>query len=171
LSSLFDSGRISAMNRLIATPLLFFVVIFTATAGPAIFFVRHAEKATAGGDDMDLSESGRVRAESLASLLKDAEISAIYTTEFKRTRQTAAPLAKALQLEPAVISSKDQPGLIAKLRASSGNVLVVGHSNTIPDLLKTLGITTPISIADNDYSNLFVVLLDEKPRLLRLQYH
>jgi 2,3-bisphosphoglycerate-dependent phosphoglycerate mutase len=158
------------MNRLIASLLLFFVVVFTATAGPTIFFVRHAEKATGGGDDMDLSEAGRARAESLAATLKDAEISAIYTTEFKRTQQTAAPLAKALQLEAAVISSKDQPTLIAKLQASSGTVLVVGHSNTIPDLLKTLGIMAPINIADSDYNNLFVVLLEEKPRLLRLHY-
>jgi broad specificity phosphatase PhoE len=170
LLSLLDSGSIAAMNRLIASLLLFFLFALTAAAGPTIFFVRHAEKATTGGDDMDISEAGRVRAESLATLLKDAEISAIYTTEFKRTQQTAAPVAKALHLEPAVISSKDRPALITKLQASSGNVLVVGHGNTIPDLIKTLGITAPINIADNDYDNLFVVLLEEKPRLIRLHY-
>src|SRR4051812_45244296 len=148
------------------------VVLFacTAVAGPTIFFVRHAEKASAGGDDMDISEAGRARAESLAVLLKDAEISAIYTTELKRTQQTAAPVAKALHLDPAVIPAKDQPALIEKLRGSSGNVLVVGHGNTIPNLIKTLGITSPINIADNDYDNLFVVLLEEKPRLIRLHY-
>jgi broad specificity phosphatase PhoE len=158
------------MNRLIASLLLSFLFASTAAAGPTIFFVRHGEKATTGGDDMDISEAGRARAESLATLLKDAEISAIYTTEFKRTQQTAAPLAKALHLEPAVISSKDRAALVTKLQTSSGNVLVVGHGNTIPDLLKTLGISTPINIADNDYDNLFVVLLEEKPRLLRLHY-
>jgi broad specificity phosphatase PhoE len=142
----------------------------TAFAGPAIFFVRHAEKATTGGDDMDISDAGGARAESLATLLKDAEISALYTTELKRTQQTAAPLAKALHLEPIVIPAKDQAGLITKLKGSSGNVLVVGHGNTIPDLIKTLGITTPINIADNDYDNLFVVLLEEKPRLIRLHF-
>jgi broad specificity phosphatase PhoE len=119
---------------------------------------------------MDITEAGRARADSRATLLKDAEISALYTTEFKRTQQTAAPLAKALHLEPAIISSKDQAALIAKLRGSSGNVLVVGHGNTIPNLIKTLGIDTPINIADNDYDNLWVVLLDEKPRLIRLHY-
>jgi broad specificity phosphatase PhoE len=152
--------------------LLLCCVLFasTAVAGPAIFFVRHAEKATTGGEDMDISDVGRARAESLATLLKDAEISALYTTELKRTQQTAEPLAKALRLEPNVIPAKDQPALIAKLKASSGNVLVVGHGNTIPNLIKTLGITTTINIADNDYDNLFVVLLDEKPRLLRLHY-
>jgi broad specificity phosphatase PhoE len=119
---------------------------------------------------MDISESGRARAESLATVLKDAEISTIYTTEFKRTQQTAAPFAKAIHAEPSIIPAKDGAALLAKLRGSSGNVLVVGHGNTIPDLLKTLGLTTPINIADNDYDNLFVVLLEEKPRLIRLHY-
>ena len=158
------------MNRIVALLLLSLSLVPSAIAGPTIFFVRHAEKATTGGEDMDLSDAGRARAESLATLLKDAEISAIYTTEFKRTQQTAAPLAKALHLDPAIIPAKDQPGLIAKLRGSSGNVLVVGHGNTIPDLLKTLGITTSVSIADNDYDNLFIVLLEDKPRMLRLHF-
>ncbi|MFZ1221275.1 MAG: histidine phosphatase family protein [Chthoniobacterales bacterium] len=158
------------MKPLITLLLCYILFASPAVAGPAIFFVRHAEKATTGGDDMDISEAGRARAESLATLLKDAEISAVYTTELKRTRQTAEPLAKALRLEPNVIPAKDQPALIAKLKASSGNVLVVGHGNTIPNLIKALGITTPINIADNDYDNLFVVLLEEKPRLIRLHY-
>jgi broad specificity phosphatase PhoE len=158
------------MKRSLIFVFLGLLLVTTTFAGPTIFFVRHAEKATTGGDDMDISETGRARAESLATVLKDAEISAIYTTEFKRTQQTAAPVAKALHLEPAVISSKDRPALIAKLQASSGNVLVVGHGNTIPDLIKTLGISLAINIAENDYDNLFVVLLDEKPRLIRLHY-
>jgi broad specificity phosphatase PhoE len=160
----------STMKPLIALLLCCVLFAGTAVAGPAIFFVRHAEKATTGGEDMDISEAGRARAESLAILLKDAEISAVYTTELKRTKQTAEPLAKALRLEPTVIPAKDQPALIAKLKGSSGNVLVVGHGNTIPNLIKTLGITTPINIADNDYHNLFIVLLEEKPRLIRLHY-
>jgi broad specificity phosphatase PhoE len=158
------------MKRSLTLLLLSLVFVSTSFAGPTIFFVRHAEKATTGGDDMDISEAGRARAEALATLLKDAEISAIYTTEFKRTQQTAAPLAKALHLEPAVIPQKDPAVLVAKLKGSSGNVLVVGHGNTIPDLLKTLGITTPINIADNDYDNLFTVLMEEKPRMLRLHF-
>jgi broad specificity phosphatase PhoE len=158
------------MKPLITLLLCCLLFAATAVAGPAIFFVRHAEKATTGGEDMDISDVGRARAESLATLLKDAEISALYTTELKRTQQTAAPLAKALHLEPIVIPAKDQAGLITKLKGSSGNVLVVGHGNTIPGVIKTLGIETPINIADNDYDNLFVVLLEEKPRLLRLHF-
>ncbi|HSV62599.1 MAG TPA: phosphoglycerate mutase family protein [Chthoniobacterales bacterium] len=146
------------------------LLVSTAAAQSTIFIVRHAEKAQNSGDDPDLSEAGRARAESLANLLKDASISAIYTSELKRTQQTAAPIAKILHLEPTVIAAKDRAALLAKLKDSSGNVLVVGHSNTIPDLIEALGVATPISIADNDYDNLFVVVLEEKPRLIRLHF-
>jgi broad specificity phosphatase PhoE len=144
------------------------LLVSTAAAQSTVFIVRHAEKAQ--GDDPDLSEAGRARAESLANLLKDAGISAIYTSEVKRTKQTAAPLAKTLHLEPTILAAKDRDILVTKIKDSSGNVLVVGHSNTIPDLIKSLGITTPVTIADNDYDNLFVLILEEKPRLLRLHY-
>lgn len=166
------SGRIAVMKYRLAA-LLSCVLLLVSTADaepPTIFFVRHAEKATTGGDDMDLSEAGRARAESLVGVLKDAGISAIYTTELKRTQQTAAPVANALHLEPAVIPAKDKEALIAKLQSSSGNVLVVGHSNTIPQVIKALGITTPLEIDDHDYSNLLVVLLESTPRLIRLHY-
>jgi 2,3-bisphosphoglycerate-dependent phosphoglycerate mutase len=156
------------MKHFIALLLLCGLLVSTAAAQSTIFIVRHAEKAQ--GEDPDLSEPGRARAESLANLLKDAGIAAIFTSEVKRTKQTAAPLARALHLEPITIAAKDRDSLIAKLKASSGNILVVGHSNTIPDLIKSLGITTPVTIADNDYDNLFVLVLDEKPRLLRLHF-
>jgi phosphohistidine phosphatase SixA len=156
------------MKRSIALFLLCGLLASTAVAQSTIFMVRHAEKAQ--GDDPDLSETGRARAESLANLLKDAGISAIYISEVKRTKQTAAPLARILHLEPITIAAKDRDTLIAKLKASSGNVLVLGHSNTVPDLIKSLGITTPVTIADNDYDNLFVLVLNEKPHLLRLHY-
>jgi broad specificity phosphatase PhoE len=140
-----------------------------ATAQSTIFIVRHAEKADASKDP-DLSEAGRARAEALATTLRDANINSIYATEFKRTQQTAAPLAKALGITVTVLPLQDSAALIAKLRALNGNALVVGHGNTIPDLLKALGISEPINIADNDYDNLFALVLDEKPRLIRLHY-
>jgi broad specificity phosphatase PhoE len=159
------------MRHFIALLLLSGLFISPVAAQSTIFIVRHAEKAASGGDNPDLSEAGRARAETLASMLKDAGVSAIYVTEFKRTQQTAAPLAKMLHLDPTIVPSKDTTALIAKLRASSGNALVVGHGNTIPDLIKGFGITTPINIADNDYDNLFVLVLEEKPRLTRLHFN
>jgi broad specificity phosphatase PhoE len=152
--------------------LLFLSALFVtaAAAQSTIFFVRHAEKAEGAGNDPDLSEAGHARAESLANTLKDAGISAVFVTELKRTQQTAAPLAKMLHLDPAIVPAKDLAALIAKLRASTGNALVVGHSNTVPDLIKAFGIATPIQIADGDYDNLFVLVPGEKPRLTRLHY-
>ena len=146
------------------------LVVFAASAQSTIFIVRHAEKARSADDNPDLTEAGRARAEALANMLKDAGISAIFVTDLKRTQQTAAPLAKLRGIDPTIVPAKDSPALIAKLRASTGNVLVVGHSNTIPDLIKAFAIATPIQIEDNDYDNLFVLVLDEKPRLLRLHY-
>jgi broad specificity phosphatase PhoE len=149
--------------------LLLSAFLSTATAQSTIFIVRHAEKADATKDP-DLSEAGRARAEALAKTLRDANITAIYATEFKRTQQTATPLAKALSIMITTLPAKDNAALIAKLRASTGNALVVGHGDTIPDLIKALGISDPINIAENDYDNLVAVVLDQKPHLIRLHY-
>jgi broad specificity phosphatase PhoE len=157
-------------KRFVFCCLLLSVLVVTATAQSTIFIVRHGEKADSSKDS-DLSEAGRARAEALAKMLKDKNITAIYTTEFKRTQQTAAPLAQALGITVTTLPAKDNGALIAKLRASTGNALVVGHGDTIPNLIKELGISEPISIGDNDYDNLFEIVLEEKPKLIRLHYH
>ncbi|HEX6975123.1 MAG TPA: histidine phosphatase family protein, partial [Vicinamibacterales bacterium] len=95
---------------------------------------------------------------------------AIFTTEYKRTQQTAAPLAKALGISVTTVPSKDTAGLIEKVKAASGNVLVVGHSNSVPDVVKGLGVTTPVTIGDAEYDNLFVVRLGDRPTVLRLHF-
>jgi len=151
---------------------LLMLALFASAAGAQsiVFIVRHAEKATSGDNDPDLSEAGRARAEVLAKMLQDAGITAIYATEFKRTQQTAAPLAKALAIESTTVPANDITTLTSKLRDSKENALVVGHTNTIPNLIKALGIVAPISIPETDYDNLFILVLDEKPRLARLHY-
>ena len=65
---------------------------------------------------------------------------------------------------------QDLGQLVEKLRALNGNALVVGHGNTIPDLLKALGIETPVSIPEDDYTEIFAVPLGDPPQLLRLHY-
>jgi broad specificity phosphatase PhoE len=156
-------------KRFVSCVALLCVLFAIASAQPTIFIVRHAERADSSKDS-DLSEAGRARAEALAKMLKDANITAIYVTEFKRTQQTAAPLAKALGIPVTTLPAKDNAALIAKLRTLNGNVLVVGHGDTIPGLIKELGISDPINIADNDYDNLFEIVLEEKPKLIRLHY-
>jgi broad specificity phosphatase PhoE len=146
------------------------LLVAAADSAPVIFVVRHAEKATTGGNDPDLSAAGQKRAEALARILKDSRIRTVFVTEFKRTQETAAPTARAAHVNPTVVPAKDVSGLVAKLRAINDNTLVVGHGNTIPDLLKGLGIAAPISIPDDDYTEIFVVSLGDEPRLLRIHY-
>lgn len=147
-----------------------FLLASAADATPVIFVVRHAEKATTSGNDPDLSVEGQKRAHALARILKDSQITTVFVTEFKRTQETAAPTAKAVHVSPTVIPANDVPGLVEKLRAVNGNSLVVGHGNTIPNLFKALGIATPVSIPDDDYSEIFVVSVGDVPQLLRLHY-
>jgi broad specificity phosphatase PhoE len=158
------------MKRLVFCCLLVSVLVARATAQSTVFIVRHAERADASTDS-DLSAAGRARAEALARMLKDKNITAIYVTEFKRTQQTASPLAKALGITVTTVQSKDKDALVAKLRTLNGNALVVGHGNTIPDLVRALGISEPINIGENDYDNLFEIELGEKPKLIHLHYH
>ena len=146
------------------------LLITAANAAPVIFIVRHAEKTRASDNDPDLSLQGQKRADSLAHILKDSQITSVFVTEFKRTQETAAPTAKAAHVSSTMIPASDVGALVEELRALNGNVLVVAHGNTIPDLLKALGIATPVSIPEDDYSEIFVVLLGDPPQLLRLHY-
>jgi broad specificity phosphatase PhoE len=150
--------------------LLLVVLAAPAAAQQTVFLVRHAERADSGqatgstmATDSDLSEAGRTRAAKLAAVLADSGITAIYSTEYKRTQQTAAPLAKALGIAVTTIKAADMAALIADLKASKGHALVVGHSNTIPAVAKALGVGAPFTIADTEYDNLFLVHLPQGP--------
>ena len=147
-----------------------FIAVTIASAQPVVVIVRHAEKAASGGKDPDLSPAGRARAEALARILKDSGITAIFTSEFKRTQETAAPTATSAHVTPTVIAAKDTAGLVAKLHQLNGNALVVGHGDTILNIIKALGINSSINIPDADYSELLIVTLGDKPQLFRLHY-
>ena len=156
--------------KALALFLLLFVSVSMAAAQPVVVIVRHAEKAANGGNDPDLSSAGSARAEALARILKDSGITAIFTTEFKRTQETAAPTATLIGVTATVVPAKDTAGLVAKLHQLNGNGLVVGHGDTIPNIIKALGIDRPINIPDEDYSELLIVTLGDKPQLFRLHY-
>jgi phosphohistidine phosphatase SixA len=147
-----------------------------ASAQSAIFVVRHAERAdsgSAGGsmmkDDPDLSPAGVQRAKTLATILRDADIRAIYTSELKRARQTAAPLVTAVGIRMTSLPADDIATLVQKVKAESGNVLIVGHSNTVPKILEALGVAEAVTIKDDEFDNLFVVLSGTPARALRLR--
>ena len=162
------------MRRLLAVCVLIAASASGVFAQSSVFLVRHAERADSGmaaakmtGADPDLSGAGRLRAEALAKLLKDAKITAIYTTEYKRTKQTAEPLATMLGVLVTAIPSKDMTALAQKLKTATGNVLVVGHSNTVPEIIKALGVAEPVTIGENDFDNLLIV---SGGSLIRLHY-
>lgn len=156
--------------KAVALLLLIFVSVSIASAQPIVVIVRHAEKATNGGNDPELSAAGQARANELARILKDSGITAIFTTEFKRTQETAAPVAAANHVTPTVVAAKDTAALVGKLHQLNGNALVVGHGDTIPNTIKAFGINSPINIPDADYSELLILTLGDKPQLFRLHY-
>lgn len=143
-----------------------------------VILVRHGEKVAGApkmNDDPALTPEGEARAQRLATMLRASGITTIYVTPFTRTRSTAAPAAAALKVTP--IEVKPGPDyaaeVAAKIRAlpAGSTVLVVGHSNTTPNVIKALGIPNPPAIDDaTEFDNLFVVTLSEEPRLLVLKY-
>lgn len=111
-----------------------------AQTGPSlVVLVRHAEKAEAPANDPPLSPEGEERARALARTLADAGITRIHSSDTRRTRDTAAPLAAALGLEIELYDPRDLPGMADRLRALPGRHLVVGHSNTTDVLSGLLG--------------------------------
>lgn len=137
-----------------------------AATGPAlVVLVRHAEKATVPGDDPPLSTAGAERARALADALAHTGVTAVVTTQLRRTQQTAQPLLDALDIEPEVVAVGDEPVethaanvAAAVRRHSNGIVLVVGHSNTVPDIIAALGGPRMPEICESQYANLFVLV-------------
>lgn len=164
------------MTRVVLGMALALGVAASAAAQSTVFLVRHAEKADVKGasgmmaEDPDLSDAGRARAQSLASMLKDANITTILVTQYKRTRQTAAPLAEALGVKAVEVHSDDIDGIVKRISAASGNVLVVSHSGSVPKALTALGMSKVPSIPETEYDNLFVVTRGATPSMVRLRF-
>lgn len=139
----------------------FVILPSVARAQKLVFVVRHAERADDPAQDQKdpvLSRAGEARAARLRDMLETAGIGAIYVSEYRRTQDTAAPLAAKLKVTPERIPANAST-LVANMRASHANesVLIVGHTSTIPAIVKALT-GSAIEIADTDYGNLFVVV-------------
>lgn len=125
--------------------------------GTTFVVVRHAEKATDDPEDPQLSEIGRRRAQRLAEVLADAPVVAVYATEFKRTRQTAQPIADRRHIPVnAYFSRGPAAESAARWRRDHdhGTVLIVGHSNTVPDLVTALSGQPAAPMPDTEYDRL-----------------
>jgi probable phosphoglycerate mutase len=158
------SGTAHRTLGIAAGLLLILVACLAATAsatpsGPSaqIFLVRHAEKVPEA-EDPELSQAGEQRAQALAGLLRDAGIGAVFSTDYRRTRDTAAPLASALGLYITIYDPARLSDLAAELNQRCGRCLVIGHSNTTPELVGLLGGEpgAPIDEA-SEYDRLYVV--------------
>jgi len=158
-----------------------------AQSGPAttVFLVRHAEKADTPASDPDLTADGEARALALADVLQHADVRVIFVTQYARTQFTAMPTARRAGLDltvvairtdamsPAAAVDANVRATAERIRANPGrNALVVGHSNTVPAIIRALGAPDPGPIAEDDYDNFFVVTLQagRAPTLVRARY-
>lgn len=133
-----------------------------------IFLVRHAEKEP--GRDPDLTPAGRERANKLAERLADAKLDVIYSTDYTRTRQTAAPIALESGLPVIYYDPAKLDLFAAQIREQGGRILVVGHSNTTPQLVTALGGQpgTPI-VEATEYDRLYVIRIEREDVTTDLQ--
>jgi phosphohistidine phosphatase SixA len=126
-----------------------------------VYLVRHAERAEDGTNDPPISEDGWARAELLATLLADAGITQIHSTDYKRTIQTGTPTAEALSLEIESYDPRDLPTFAAELSETPGRHLVLGHSNTTPGLAEALGGDSHGPIDEFEYDRLYIVTISD----------
>jgi broad specificity phosphatase PhoE len=147
-----------------------------ANAPITAIFVRHAEKAATPPDDPPLTAAGEARARDLLAAVRDAGVGAIITTQFLRTRATAQPTAAALGIVPSVVTTgaaTHAQDVAAAIRKHPGQtVLIVGHSNTLPEIIEALGGKRPANICDAAYDNLFIVTIatDGKVGVVHTRY-
>jgi broad specificity phosphatase PhoE len=141
-----------------------------AERATTVIVVRHAERADEPVADPGLSLEGQARARALPDALRGLgtpAAAAIYTTQYRRARDTAVPLAEA-----AGVAVTERPISAANLatyahdlareilaRHAGATVLVVGHSNTVPALVAALGGGPPPPLAERDYGDLFQIVI------------
>lgn len=153
-------GRMMRQAFIIVALVLLSACAQIAPKSDAVFLVRHAEK-TIEKTDPGLTEAGQARAIALAERLKGEGITHIHSSDYIRTRDTAAPLAERLGLEVEIYDAGDLPGIATKLKATPGRHLVVGHSNTTPQLTELLGGDGGEPIVEaTEYDRLYVIAME-----------
>ena len=141
----------------------FCLLFLVSCKSTTYFIVRHAEKESAGTammqSDPPLSATGEKQAQDLKRFLEDKNIKTIYSTNYARTVATAEPIRQALRINLKTYDPRNNEQLIADLKKiSDGNVLVVGHSNTVDDVVNGLmGENKMTDLADSEYGNVFIV--------------
>lgn len=146
--------------------LLLCIPFFLTACGHTYYVVRHAEKAVPSAgitmstpNDPPLSSDGQQRAEALKEALKSKRISAIYATNTTRAVATAEPLRRSLSLLIQQYGPRPDSTFIQQLKAKRKNILIVGHSNTVDDIVNGLcnRKVVPGDLADSEYNHLYAV--------------
>lgn len=128
---------------------------------PNIYVMRHLHT-PAGAKDPDLTEEGRRHALLLAERLAGDPPAVIYVSSTKRAAQTAAPLAQRVGVTPKVYDPANTPSLVASVLQESGTVLIVGHSNTVPEIVAQLGGDRPGPLVHEDFGDLWHIAGPER---------
>ncbi|MBL8515622.1 MAG: histidine phosphatase family protein [Betaproteobacteria bacterium] len=150
---------------------------FVAAANAqTVVLVRHAEKAESPKDDPPLAEAGQRRADALAVALKGANVAAILTSQARRTRDTAAPLATQARITPRVLTiarggMAEHVAEVVKLarERKDGVVVIVGHSNTVPAIARALGADVA-DMSECEYSRFITVLSGPPAQAITTRY-
>lgn len=150
------------MNRI---PGLLVIALILTSCSHTYYIVRHAEKAVPSAgvamntpDDPPLSEAGTKRAEALREVLKDKQVKNIFSTNTKRTLSTAEPLSTASGVAIQTYGPRPDSAFLNKLKRLQSNTLIVGHSNTVDEVVNGLIDKSQLTdLADSEYNNLFVV--------------
>ena len=152
---------------------------FESQATTTVIFVRHAEKAALPSDDPGLSNAGKQRAAELARQLVGADVvagvDAVYSTSYRRTEETAQPVADALNLPVIAYDASNTETIIDRIvKAHKGKIiLVVGHSNTVPAMIFSMGASKKVPVIDEgEYDNIYIVTIPwfGKTKTIRLRY-
>ena len=179
-------------KTLFVSALLLLVAVFSQAAVAqeefkpiTVFLIRHAEREDEPRQDPPLKKEGVARSQELARLLSSAGIKAIFTSQFTRTKQTAEPLATKLGITATPFTLKSNPSNPRQIAAESTaevtnkilerageSVLVIGHSNSIPDVIKMLGGDVVPTIDERKFDDLFIVTVyaKGKARVVQLKY-
>ena len=163
------------MKKVIIILSLFVSTLTYAQEATTFILVRHAEKASDGTSDPALTEEGVDRANKILSIFQQSEITSIYSTNYKRTKMTVAPLAEAKKAEILIYDPKNLKEFSLKLLKdnSGGTVVISGHSNTTPTLANLLlGEEKFKQFDDSDYGNMLIITTSDnaKAKLLHLRY-
>ena len=170
-----SNGLLTSMKKLLISLFLLVSILSYSQEITTFILVRHAEKADDGTKNPPLTEEGNMRANNLLALLTMADISAIYSTDYKRTQLTVAPLATVKDMEVLTYGWKDPEAMLTTMleKHVGGIVVISGHSNTTPTVANILlGEDKFEQFDDLDYGNLLIVTVTElgKGNLLHIRF-